>query len=92
MRDPAGAVVELGVGPGLVALSERDVVGADPGVGDAVPASWLPVLTCPSSCRVATEGRDGMGDDAKIPLGDIGSKLLFEDDDDPHLGAAPRTG
>jgi len=30
---------------------------------------------------VTDEGREGMGDDAKIPLGDIGSKLLFEDDE-----------
>jgi Auxin binding protein len=29
---------------------------------------------------VATEGREGMGDE-KIPLGDIGSRVLFEDDE-----------
>jgi hypothetical protein len=30
---------------------------------------------------VAAEGRDAMGDDEKIPLGDIGSRILFEDDE-----------
>jgi auxin binding protein len=30
---------------------------------------------------VTTERGDGMADDGNIPLGDIGSKLLFEDDE-----------
>ena len=34
VRHPAGAVVELGVGPGLFPLTQRHVVGTGPGVGD----------------------------------------------------------
>ena len=34
VRDPAGAVVELAVRAHLVALSERDVIGAGSGVGE----------------------------------------------------------
>ena len=34
VRHPAGAVVELGVGPVLFPLTQRHVVGTGPGVGE----------------------------------------------------------